>query len=125
MKHLRKNIKRIALFLCALFVLLMGFGAYNIIVNGNRWFSSSVNTFARKQKKNVIAGDVVDRSGVILAATVEGKREYAADAATRKAVRERLAIMIPRRIINRNTSSTITPKISPNSLRMVIKIKSL
>ena len=86
MKQLRKNIKKIAIFLCSLFVLLAGFGGYNIIVNGNRWFSSSVNTFARSQKKNVIAGDVLDRHGVILATTVEGKREYAADAATRKAV---------------------------------------
>lgn len=86
MKQLHRNIKRIALCLCALFLLLAGYGAYNIIVNGNRWFSSSSNTFARAQKKNVIAGDVLDRGGVLLATTVEGKREYAADAAVRRAV---------------------------------------
>lgn len=86
MKQLHRNIKRIALCLCALFLLLAGYGAYNIIVNGNRWFSSSSNTFARTQKKNVIAGDILDRGGVLLATTVEGKREYAADAAVRRAV---------------------------------------
>ena len=86
MKQLKKNIRQVGICLCALFVLLAGYGAYNMIVNGNRWFSSSVNTFARQQKKNVIAGDVLDRGGVLLATTVEGKREYAVDEATRKAV---------------------------------------
>ena len=86
MKQLKKNIRQVGICLCALFVLLAGYGAYNMIVNGNRWFSSSVNTFARQQKKNVIAGDVLDRGGVLLATTVEGKRECAADEATRKAV---------------------------------------
>ena len=84
MKQIGKNIRRIALFLCALFVLLAGYGTYSILTNGNRWFSSSVNSFVRAQKKNVIAGDILDRNGVLLATTAEGKRIYPTDLSTRK-----------------------------------------
>ena len=56
MKHLQKNIRRIAILLCALFVLLASYGAYSISTYGNRWFASSANTFARAKKKDVIAG---------------------------------------------------------------------
>ena len=85
MKQLRKNILRIALLLCGLFVLLAGYGAYSIATYGNRWFASTANTFVRTQKKNVIAGDILDRNGVVLATTRDGQRVYAQDAAVRKA----------------------------------------
>ncbi len=86
MKQVRRNIRRIAFFLCALFVLLAAYGAYSISTYGNRWFSSPINTFARAQKKNVIAGDILDRSGIVLATTQEGKRLYQSDLASRMAV---------------------------------------
>ena len=77
MKQVRKNIRRVAAFLCALFVLLAAYGAYSITTYGNRWFSSSANTFARARKQDVIAGDILDRNGVILATTDEnGARVY-------------------------------------------------
>ena len=85
MKQLRKNIRRIALCLCALFVLLAAYGAYSISTYGNRWFASSANTFVRTRKKNVIAGDILDRRGVILATTSDGSRVYQADEAARRA----------------------------------------
>lgn len=85
MKQLRKNILRIALLLCGLFALLAGYGAYSIATYGNRWFASTANTFVRTQKKNVIAGDILDRNGVVLATTRDGQRVYAQDAAARKA----------------------------------------
>lgn len=72
--------------LCMLFVLLTAYGAYSIITQGNRWFSSSANTFVRSRKKNVIAGDILDVNGVLLATTAEGQRVYAADQAVREAV---------------------------------------
>ena len=59
MKHLQKNIRRIAILLCALFVLLASYGAYSISTYGNRWFASSANTFARAKKKDVIAGSIL------------------------------------------------------------------
>ena len=86
MKQIRKNIRRVAICLCALFILLAGYGAYSISTYGNRWFASSANRFARKQKNNVIAGDILDRNGVILATTVNGQRVYQSDPLTRKAV---------------------------------------
>lgn len=86
MKLIGKNIRRIALFLCALFILLAGYGAYSILTHGNRWFSSSVNSFVRAQKKNVIAGDILDRNGVLLATTAEGQRMYPTDLSTREGV---------------------------------------
>ena len=91
MKRLQKNIRRIAFFLCALFLLLIAYGAYSISTYGSRWFASSANTFARSRKKDVIAGDILDRNGTVLASTVhlssgtDGKRVYQADLAARKA----------------------------------------
>lgn len=85
MKRLRKNINRIAAFLCALFVLLAAYGAYSLTTYGTRWFASSVNTFARSRKKNVIAGDIQDRNGTVLATTVNGERVYQSDVNARRA----------------------------------------
>ena len=77
MKQVRKNILRVAAALIALFLLLAAYGAYSITTYGNRWFSSSANTFARARKQDVIAGDILDRNGVILATTDEnGQRVY-------------------------------------------------
>ena len=85
MKKLRKNLRVITVFLIILFVLLAGYGAYSVSVYGNRWFSSSANTFARTQKKNVIPGDIQDRNGTVLATAQNGKRVYPGEAAARMA----------------------------------------
>ncbi len=85
MKKLRKNLRMVTAFLCALFLLLAGYGAYSVSVYGNRWFSSSANTFARAKKKNVIPGDIQDRNGVVLATEENGKRAYADDLSIRTA----------------------------------------
>ena len=83
---MRKNIRRLALALGALFILLAAYGAYSISTYGNRWFSSSANTFVRAKKKEVIAGDILDRNGVLLATTQDGARVYQIDRAAREAV---------------------------------------
>ncbi len=86
MKQIRKNARRVLFCLCGLFFLLVAYGAYSITTSGGRWFSSSLNTFARKQRDNVIAGDLTDRNGVVLASTdAEGKRTYHQDAQVRTA----------------------------------------
>ncbi len=86
MKQLRGNIRKIAFFMAMLFVLLIGYGAYSLLTYGNRWFSSSANTYVRQQKKNVTPGDIYDRNGVQLAGTENGERVYQADAEKRSAV---------------------------------------
>ena len=85
MKQLRKNIRRVAAFLCALFVLLAAWGAYSLSTYGSRWFASSANTFMRTRKKNVTAGDILDRNNAVLATTVNGQRVYNSDLSTRRA----------------------------------------
>ena len=85
MKQLRKNINRIAVFLCVLFVLLAAYGAYSLLTYGSRWFASSANTFARARKNDVIAGNILDRNGVVLATTINGSRVYQNDLNARKA----------------------------------------
>lgn len=86
MKQLKKNIRRIAVFLMALFLLMTAYGAYSITTSGNRWFSSSLNTFARQKRSNVIAGDLIDRNGVVLARTREDTRVFPTDVQTRSAL---------------------------------------
>ncbi len=85
MKQLQKNIRRVAIFLCALFALLAVWGAYSLLTYGSRWFASSANTFMRTRKKDVIAGNILDRNGIVLATTVNGQRIYQNDLNARKA----------------------------------------
>ena len=85
MKQLQKNIRRVAIALCALFALLVVWGVYSLTTYGSRWFASSANTFMRTRKKDVIAGDILDRNGIVLATTVNGQRMYQNDLNARKA----------------------------------------
>ena len=85
MKQQRLKFKILALLLFGMFALLAVYGGYSVITYGNRWFSFSRNPRVRAQKAQVIAGDILDRSGVILATTVDGQRVYQADEASRRA----------------------------------------
>lgn len=86
MKQQRYLFKVLALIMFGLFLLLAVYGGYSIFTYGNRWFSYSRNPRVRAQKENVIAGDILDRNGVVLATTVDGKRTYQPDEAARRAV---------------------------------------
>lgn len=87
MKMIKSNIRVITLIVCALFVSLIAFAAFSISTQGQRWFSSSANTYLRRAKSNVTPGSIVDRHNVLLAKTDEqGKRIYSSDPAIRKAV---------------------------------------
>lgn len=44
MKRIRSNILRVSLVLCLLFAMLVGYGMYSVNREGNRWFSSSMNS---------------------------------------------------------------------------------
>lgn len=86
MKQQRYLFKMLALIMFGLFLLLAVYGAYSIFTYGNRWFSFSRNPRVRAQKQTVIAGDILDRNGVVLATTVDGKRVYQEDESARRAV---------------------------------------
>ncbi|MBQ9265165.1 MAG: hypothetical protein IJ189_13285 [Clostridia bacterium] len=85
MKQIRKNARKVLFCLCGLFLLLIAYGTYSITTSGSRWFSSSLNTFAREKRGDVIAGDILDRNSETLAATIDGVRMYHADAQVRAA----------------------------------------
>ncbi|MBR4080240.1 MAG: penicillin-binding protein 2 [Clostridia bacterium] len=86
MKQQRLRFKLLALVLFGMFLLLAVFGGYSVFTYGNRWFSSRWNPRVRSQKQSVIAGDILDRNGVILATTQDGKRIYQQDEASRRAI---------------------------------------
>lgn len=86
MKQQRFRFKILALLLFGLFALLAVYGVYSINTYGNRWFAYARNPRVREQKASVVAGSIYDRSGILLASTVDGKRVYQADEAARRAV---------------------------------------
>ena len=87
MKQLRKNIRRASFVLILLFAVLVLWGAYSLIVNGNRWFFRPENTYARQKRSAAIEGDIYDTNGILLAATdSEGNRVYQSDLTARESV---------------------------------------
>ena len=87
MKQQRMRFQLLAFILIGLFALLAAYGLYSINTFGNRWFAYNRNPRIREQKRNVLAGNILDRNGVLLASTTpEGQRVYQADEAARRAV---------------------------------------
>ncbi len=87
MKQQRFRFKIIALVLFGLFALLAVYGGSSVLTNGSRWFASAHNPRLQAQKKQVAAGDILDRGGALLASTdAEGQRVYASAADTRTAM---------------------------------------
>ena len=86
MKEQKMNFKLLTAALLLLFASLVVYGGYSVFTYGNRWFASSTNTRVRSEKANVIAGDILDRNGVVLATTNDGERVYQSDEESRKAV---------------------------------------
>lgn len=86
-KQQRFRFKLLALLVFGLFFLLAAYGGYSVITYGNRWFSSSHNPRVRAQKQAVIAGNILDRTGTVLASTnSEGQRVYQQDENARRAI---------------------------------------
>ena len=69
-----------------MFALLAVYGIYSINTYGNRWFAYARNPRVREQKSAVTAGSIYDRTGILLASTVDGKRVYQDDKNARQAV---------------------------------------
>jgi len=87
MKGIRKSIKALLWTFIILFVVLAGYTAYTVTVNGSTWFISSYNPRLANQKQNVVAGSILDRNYIVLAKSDEpGERDYHPNSTTRKAV---------------------------------------
>ncbi|MBN1778378.1 MAG: penicillin-binding protein 2 [Clostridiales bacterium] len=87
MKPLHNRFRLVTLLLIGLLLLAGLYGVYSVTVYGNRWISSSRNLRYREAKNEVIAGDIIDRNGVVLATTDEdGGRVYQEDQEAREAV---------------------------------------
>lgn len=86
MKKQRFRIRLASLFLILLFVVLGIYAVWSFLHYGNRWFSYSANPRLTAQKQNVTEGDILDRSGVMLASTENGERVFHADPKVRSAL---------------------------------------
>jgi len=95
MKRLRHSMRIVAFFLVLMILLPILYGGYSLIRYGTRWRTSEYNTYLSSLKSDVIAGDITDRNGVVLATThistdtdgeIVKKRLYAQDAAVRSSV---------------------------------------
>ena len=86
MKRQRFRYRVAVLFLTGLFALLGVYGSVSLSSYGSRWFSYAANPRLAGQKQQVVKGDVLDRNGVPLAATVDGERVFASSAGVRSAL---------------------------------------
>lgn len=85
MKQQRMNFRLLTLLLLSMFALLAVYGGYSVIMYGSRWVAHRGNT--RQLNDAALRGDVLDRNGVVIAATTaDGKRAYQSDEASRRAV---------------------------------------
>ncbi len=85
MKQQRMNFKLLTLLLLGMFALLAVYGGYSVIMYGSRWVAHRGNT--RQLNDAALRGDVLDRNGVVIATTtLDGKRAYQTDEASRRAV---------------------------------------
>ena len=87
MKEIRKNARAVLAVILIAFAVLSGYFFYAIYAYGTRWFTTPYNTRLSKAKASVIAGDILDRNGTVLATSdSEGNRSYPISSDTRKAL---------------------------------------
>lgn len=84
MKELRQNMRLVGTLVVIVFIGLSAYLALTVFEQGSIWASSSYNT--RLRKTGAIRGDVLDRDGVVLAATADGNRVYLENTAARRAM---------------------------------------
>lgn len=85
MRTLRRNIRLLALALALLFGGLVAYFSYSVYFYGGRWFANVNNPRLANQKARVVAGDILDRAGLVLATSADGSRQYAQDSDIRRA----------------------------------------
>lgn len=86
MKQLRTRFRLLTLMVIGLLFVAGLYGFYSVTLYGSRWFSNSKNTRYQTAKRAVIAGDIIDRNGVVLATTdADGERVYQSNIKAREA----------------------------------------
>jgi penicillin-binding protein A len=86
LKQLRIRFRLLTVIVIGLIFTAGLYGVYSVGMYGTRWSSSSRNTRYQSAKQSVIAGDIIDRNGVVLATTdAEGERVYQSSIKARRA----------------------------------------
>ena len=86
MKLLRNRFRLLTLVVIGLLLVAGLYGVYSVTMYGSRWFSNSKNTRYQSAKSAVMAGDIIDRNGVVLASTdAQGDRVYQSNIKARRA----------------------------------------
>ena len=87
MKQQRLRFRFLTLITISLLVVAGVYGVYSVSTYGSRWVSSARNTRYRSAKSSVIPGDILDRSGVVVASSDEnGRRTYQANTLSRSSM---------------------------------------
>lgn len=83
----KRHMRRALALFTALFLLLAVYLVLAVNANRTRWFTSPYNPRIRTQRSAVMAGDILDRNGVVLATSdQDGARMYSRDRSLRLAV---------------------------------------
>lgn len=87
MKQQRLRFRLLTFIVICLLASAGAYGVYSVSTYGNRWVLSARNTRYRSAKSSVIAGDILDRNGVVLATTAEdGSRAYQSNVLSRSSM---------------------------------------
>ena len=84
MKELRRNMRLVGMLVVVAFIGLAAWFALTVFEQGSIWASDSYNTRLRATGNQ--RGDILDRNGLVLATTEQGKRVYPEDARIRRAL---------------------------------------
>lgn len=87
MRRLQRCMRLVGILMLGLFVFTAGWFGWTVRSQSSRWVATSYNTRLTAARENMRAGDIYDRTGVVLATTDEnGNRVYNDDKRTRRAV---------------------------------------
>lgn len=84
MKELRQNMRLVGMLVVVVFIGLSAYLALTVFEQGSIWASSSYNT--RLGKSGAARGDILDRDGMTLATSTDGRRTYLENTFARRAM---------------------------------------
>ena len=87
MKQQKLRFRVLTLLVVGLLIAASAYGVYSVSSYGSRWVSSTRNTRYRLAKSSVVPGDIIDRSGIVVASTdSEGRRTYQSNTLSRSSM---------------------------------------